>query len=155
MTMTMTNAFREYHQRAIFETFDLWDIWSEWWENMTLPNKKSTTKTKTKTMIPSLLWILTLPDQTDGGWPNFTILEYLEYLEYLELGQFRNFCDVSSLMINIFYSISWIWKWRTFMNVGEHGFWKAAELTNVVISVLNVFHMFRMFKKIFSRCSFL
>ena len=72
---------------------------------MTWPNKKTATKTKTKTMIPSLLWILTLPDQTDGGWPNFTILEYLEYLEYLELGQFRNFCDVSNLRWKVCYSL--------------------------------------------------
>ena len=33
-------TFREYLQRAIFETFDLWDIWSGWWENMTWPTKR-------------------------------------------------------------------------------------------------------------------
>ena len=39
-TMTMTNTFREHHQRATFETFDLSDIWSERWENMTWPTKR-------------------------------------------------------------------------------------------------------------------
>ena len=39
-TKTMTNTFREHHQRAIFETFDHWDIWLEWWENMTWPTKR-------------------------------------------------------------------------------------------------------------------
>ena len=39
-TKTNTMTFREYLQRAIFETFDLWDIWSGWWENMTWPTKR-------------------------------------------------------------------------------------------------------------------
>ena len=39
-TTTKTITFREYLQRAIFETFDLWDIWSGWWENMTWPTKR-------------------------------------------------------------------------------------------------------------------
>ena len=30
-TMTKTNTFRELHQRAILETYDLWHIWPEWW----------------------------------------------------------------------------------------------------------------------------
>ena len=43
--MTITITFREYLQRI----FDLWDIWSEWWENVTWPTKKTTTKTNTNT----------------------------------------------------------------------------------------------------------
>ena len=51
-TKTNTMTFREYLQRAIFETFDLWDIWSEWWENMTWPTKRQRRRQiqKTKTI---------------------------------------------------------------------------------------------------------
>ena len=38
-TMTKTNAFRELHQRAILETYDILDIWSEWWGDMDWPKK--------------------------------------------------------------------------------------------------------------------
>ena len=39
-TMTKKDTFREHHQRAILETWDLWDIWSEWWGDMTWPTKR-------------------------------------------------------------------------------------------------------------------
>lgn len=92
-TITMTNTFGEQLQKAIFETFDLWDIWSEW-KKHDLTNKKTMKKTMTMTNTFRedilntlkwqskrssesghilLLWILTFPDQTGGGWPNFTI----------------------------------------------------------------------------------
>jgi len=48
-TMTTTNTFRDYLQRAIQETCELWDFGSGWLGDITWPNKKSMTKTNTKT----------------------------------------------------------------------------------------------------------
>ena len=46
MTKTITNTFREHHQRAIFDNCYLWDICLELWRHVAWP-----TKTQRKTQI--------------------------------------------------------------------------------------------------------
>ena len=52
MTKTKTNTFKEHHQRATLETFDLWNIWSEVEATpVSLFHKNQMTKEKQITLI--------------------------------------------------------------------------------------------------------
>ena len=76
-------TFKEHHQMAILEKFWVWPL-IHCYEFRPFQTK--------------LMGV----DQISPFQPKVKILEYLEYLE---LGQFRNFCDVFTLFVDIFYHL--------------------------------------------------
>ena len=95
-TMTKTNTFRELHQRAILETYDLWDIWPEWWGDMSWPKKKTITKTNMKTKTMTYLVTCDIWDtnyNSDNWEPEFMPI-FVAWQLRVTLDSIRNSCDV-------------------------------------------------------------